>query len=92
MKVLAAKPIFIIGIALALALTLAVLPALAAPVEEDVGAGAEDSYLYGGTANEVSIFTSTGKSLWMPAPTLPTVSCARSVSYTHLTLPTICSV
>ncbi len=38
---------------------LAVLPALAALVEKDAAAGAEDSYLYGATANEVMIFAST---------------------------------
>jgi photosystem II stability/assembly factor-like uncharacterized protein len=45
--------------ALSLIIMSGVLPALAAPVEEDTGAGAEDSYIYGGNASEVAIFTST---------------------------------
>ena len=53
------KPAAVTTLAVFLALTLGIIPILAAPVEKDVAAGDENSYLYGANADETLVFTST---------------------------------
>jgi hypothetical protein len=55
----------VIALAVILLLAFSALPALAAPVEKDTAGGAEDSYMYGGNADEIiefnpEIATATG--------------------------------
>ncbi|MBN2027912.1 MAG: FG-GAP repeat protein [Actinobacteria bacterium] len=59
------RPTLVIALAVVLLLAFSLLPALAAPVEKDTAAGAEDSYMYGGNEDEIysdypEIATATG--------------------------------
>jgi photosystem II stability/assembly factor-like uncharacterized protein len=59
MRTLTKKTLPAAFLTILLILTMAVLPALAAPVEKDVASGDENSYLYGGNADEVMFYTDT---------------------------------